>query len=79
MVFCLHVYLHEGVGSSGTGAIDSWELPRVNAMWVLEMEPAPLEDQPVLLTPEPPLHACIIELLNQYFSYTNDFDVNLTL
>lgn len=34
MVFCLHVYLHEGVGSSGTGAIDSWELPRVNAMWV---------------------------------------------
>jgi hypothetical protein len=36
LVFCLHICLYEGVGSSETGAPDSYEL---QCVWVLEIEP----------------------------------------
>ena len=51
LAFCLHVYLCEGFGSSGMGVTDSCELPY--GCW--ELNPGPLEEQPVLLTNEPSL------------------------
>jgi hypothetical protein len=52
-LFCLHVCLCEGVGSSGTGIIDSYELPC--RYW--ESNLGPLEEQPELLTTEPSLQS----------------------
>jgi hypothetical protein len=49
LVFCLHAYLCESAGSFGTGVIDSCELPC--GCW--EVNPGPLEEQPMLLTDEP--------------------------
>jgi hypothetical protein len=50
-MFCLHVYLCEGVRSPVTGVTDSCELPC--GCWELSL--GPLEDQPVPLTTEPSL------------------------
>ena len=52
-MFCLHVCLCEVVGSSGTGASDSCELPC--RFW--ELNPGPLEEHPVLLAPQQSLQA----------------------
>ena len=49
LVFCLYVYLCEGVRSSLTGVTDSCELPR----GYQELNWGPLEEQPVLLNTEP--------------------------
>ena len=59
-MFCLHVCLCEGVGSPGTGVTDSCELPC--GCWVLNL--SSLEEQPGLLTAEPPLQPlqCILEV-----------------
>ena len=59
LVFCLHVHLCEGVGSSGTGIVDSFELSC--GWWKLNLRP--LEEQPVLLSTESSLqpqavHTC---------------------
>ena len=51
LVFCLHVCLCKGVQSHGTGATDSCKLPC--GCW--DLNPGPLEEQPVLLTTEPSL------------------------
>ena len=51
LVFCLHVCLCEGVRAPGTGVTDSCELPC--GCWGLIQ--GHLEEQPVLLTTEPPL------------------------
>ena len=40
-MFCLHVYLCEGVGFPGTGVADSCDLPW--GCW--EFNPGPLEEQ----------------------------------
>ena len=48
-VFRLHVYLCESVRGPGTGSIDSCELPCGRG----ELNPVPLEEQPVLRTAEP--------------------------
>ena len=47
----LHICPCEGVGSTGTGVTDSCEL--LCGCW--ELNPAPLKEQPVLLTAEPSL------------------------
>jgi hypothetical protein len=47
LVFCLRVCLYEGVRSPGTGIVDSCELSC--GCW--ELNPGPLEEQPVLLIP----------------------------
>ena len=49
LVFHLNVYLHEGFGSPGIGVSDSCELPY--RCW--ELNPGPLEEQPVPLITEP--------------------------
>ena len=50
-VFSLHVCLCDGMKYSGTGVTERYELPCV--CW--ELNQGPLEEQPVFLTPEPPL------------------------
>lgn len=60
MIFYLHVCLREGVRSPETGMTDSYELPC--GCW--ELNPGPLEEQPVVLTTEPSL------------SLTSDFEIN---
>ena len=50
-LFCQHLCLCEGTRSSGAGVTDSCELPC--GCW--ELNPDPLEEQPVLLTSEPSL------------------------
>jgi hypothetical protein len=54
LVFCLRVCLCKGVGSPGTGVIDGCEQPY--GYW--DLNPGPLEEQPVLLTAEPSLQPC---------------------
>jgi hypothetical protein len=49
LVFCLHIYLNEGIGSPGTGVTGSRELPC--GCW--ELNASTLEQQPVILTAEP--------------------------
>ena len=48
LLFFLHICLHEGVRSAGTGVTESWELPC--GCW--ELNSVPLEEQPVFLTTE---------------------------
>ena len=54
LVFCLNSCLSEGVRSPETGVINSCELPR--ECW--ELNPGPLEEQPVLLASEPLFQEC---------------------
>ena len=56
----LHVCLHDGIGSAGIGIADSCELP--SGFW--ELNPGPLEEQPVLLTVEPSLQ-CLPVILKK--------------
>jgi hypothetical protein len=60
LVFCLDLCLCEGVRSPGTGIIDNCELPC--GCW--ELNPGPLEEQPVLSTAEPSLQPQALEILN---------------
>ena len=53
LVFCLHVCLNEGVGSPRPKVIGSCDLPY--GCW--ELNPDPLEEQPVLLTAETSLQS----------------------
>jgi hypothetical protein len=55
-VLFLHICLCEGVRSPGTGLTGSYELPC--GCW--ELNPDPLEHQPVLLTAEPSLQHILI-------------------
>ena len=60
LVFCLHVCLNEGVGSHRPKVIGICDLPY--GCW--ELNPGPLEEQPVLLTAEPSLQS-LLNLLMQ--------------
>ena len=64
LVFCLHVYLCEGIRSPGTGIIDSYELPC--GCWELKL--GPLEEKPVLFTAEPSLQLPKMIFLNNNLS-----------
>lgn len=63
LVFCLHVYLWESVGSSGTRVLNGCEL--LHGSWELNL--GPLGKQSVILTAEPSLQPQLFRVLSQSF------------